>query len=100
MARSTLSATLPHPVVRLLGRRPRSNMRRLPLFLWATLFAVIFGSTACNSVPRTRIERRGAQLYAQMCAVCHGSRGAGYKADQAPAVTHASFLASVSDDFL
>jgi cytochrome c oxidase cbb3-type subunit 3/ubiquinol-cytochrome c reductase cytochrome c subunit len=75
-------------------------MRRLPLFFWAALLAVTLGSTGCNSVPRTRIERRGAQLYGQMCAVCHGPRGAGYKADQAPAITHASFLASVSDDFL
>jgi cytochrome c oxidase cbb3-type subunit III len=75
-------------------------MRRLPLIVWVALFAVTLGSTACNSDPRTSAERRGAQLYAKMCAVCHGPRGAGYKADQAPAITHASFLASVSDDFL
>jgi hypothetical protein len=41
-------------------------MRRLPLFFWAALLAVTLGSTGCNSVPRTRIERRGAQLYGQM----------------------------------
>ena len=75
-------------------------MRRFPLIVWVTLFAVTLGSTACNSDPRTSTVRRGAQLYAKMCAVCHGARGAGYKADQAPAITHASFLASVSDDFL
>jgi cytochrome c oxidase cbb3-type subunit III len=75
-------------------------MRRLPLIVWVALFAVTLGSTACNSDPQTSAERRGAQLYAKMCAVCHGSRGAGYKADQAPAITHASFLASVSDNFL
>jgi cytochrome c oxidase cbb3-type subunit 3 len=35
-----------------------------------------------------------------MCAVCHGDRGQGYKADQAPALAHPDFLATVSDDFL
>jgi mono/diheme cytochrome c family protein/rhodanese-related sulfurtransferase len=75
-------------------------MRRHPFWFWLVLFAVTLGSLGCNAVPKTKIERRGAQLYAQMCAVCHGPRGAGYKADQAPAITHASFLASVSDDFL
>jgi cytochrome c oxidase cbb3-type subunit 3 len=74
-------------------------MRRLPILV-VTVLAFAFASAGCNSVPRTKIERRGAQLYGQMCAVCHGPRGAGYKADQAPAITHASFLASVSDDFL
>jgi cytochrome c oxidase cbb3-type subunit 3/ubiquinol-cytochrome c reductase cytochrome c subunit len=75
-------------------------MRRFPLFLCLALLGITLGSTGCNAVPRTRTERRGAQLYGQMCAVCHGPRGAGYKADQAPAITHAAFLASVSDDFL
>jgi cytochrome c oxidase cbb3-type subunit III len=75
-------------------------MRRLPLFVWPALVAITVVATGCNSVPRTRTEQRGAKLYGQMCAVCHGPRGAGYKADQAPAITHASFLASVTDDFL
>jgi len=75
-------------------------MRRFPLCLCLALFFITLASTGCNAVPRTRTERRGAQLYGQMCAVCHGPRGAGYKADQAPAITHAAFLASVSDDFL
>jgi cytochrome c oxidase cbb3-type subunit 3/ubiquinol-cytochrome c reductase cytochrome c subunit len=35
-----------------------------------------------------------------MCAVCHGVRGEGYKADQAPMLAHPDFLASVSDEFL
>jgi cytochrome c oxidase cbb3-type subunit 3 len=35
-----------------------------------------------------------------MCAVCHGAHGEGYKADQAPALAHPDFLATVSDDFL
>ncbi len=45
-------------------------------------------------------ERRGGRLYQRMCAVCHGANGGGYKADQAPAITHAEFLASASDAFL
>jgi cytochrome c oxidase cbb3-type subunit 3/ubiquinol-cytochrome c reductase cytochrome c subunit len=75
-------------------------MRRFQLLLGLALLVVTYLSSGCNAVPRTRTERRGAQLYGQMCAVCHGPKGAGYKADQAPAITHASFLASVSDDFL
>ncbi len=35
-----------------------------------------------------------------MCAVCHGRAGEGYKADQAPALAHPDFLASVTDDYL
>jgi cytochrome c oxidase cbb3-type subunit 3/ubiquinol-cytochrome c reductase cytochrome c subunit len=35
-----------------------------------------------------------------MCAVCHGRTGDGYAADQAPALAHADFLASVSDEYL
>jgi cytochrome c oxidase cbb3-type subunit III len=75
-------------------------MRRLSPLLCVAVFIVALASLGCNSEPRTKVERRGAQLYGQMCAVCHGARGAGYKADQAPAITHAAFLASVSDDFL
>lgn len=42
----------------------------------------------------------GAERYNRMCAVCHGPNGEGYKADEAPAIGHAAFLSSVSDDFL
>src|SRR5439155_26087680 len=50
--------------------------------------------------PGALSERRGGHVYQRMCAVCHGPTGAGYKADQAPALTHPDFLASVSDGFL
>lgn len=43
---------------------------------------------------------RGGQLYAQMCAVCHGAAGEGYAADQAPRLNQQEFLATVSDDYL
>jgi cytochrome c oxidase cbb3-type subunit 3 len=42
----------------------------------------------------------GRELYTRMCAVCHGEKGEGYKADQAPRLAQPDFLASVSDDFL
>lgn len=35
-----------------------------------------------------------------MCAVCHGPNGEGYKADQAPALAHPQFLATVNNEFL
>jgi len=42
----------------------------------------------------------GARLYSRMCAVCHGPNAEGYKADNAPAIGRAAYLATVSDDFL
>lgn len=44
--------------------------------------------------------QRGAELFARMCAVCHGPSGEGYKADQAPAIGRGEYLASVTDEFL
>jgi mono/diheme cytochrome c family protein/rhodanese-related sulfurtransferase len=43
---------------------------------------------------------RGRELYGRMCAVCHGARGEGYRADAAPALAQPDFLASVNDEFL
>ena len=54
----------------------------------------------CSYHARTPAEQRGAELYARMCAVCHGADGEGYKADNAPALGHPDFLASVSDAYL
>jgi len=42
----------------------------------------------------------GRELYGRMCSVCHGEDGEGYKADRAPMLANAEFLASVSDSFL
>jgi cytochrome c oxidase cbb3-type subunit 3 len=50
--------------------------------------------------PPAELVQHGAELYARMCAVCHGAAGEGYKADQAPALAQPDFLASVSDDLL
>lgn len=53
-----------------------------------------------GSMPRVASAEHGAALYARMCAVCHGAEGQGYVADQAPALSHPDFLATVSDEFL
>jgi cytochrome c oxidase cbb3-type subunit 3/ubiquinol-cytochrome c reductase cytochrome c subunit len=52
------------------------------------------------SVAAQTPAQRGGELYANMCAVCHGPNGEGYKADQAPMLAQQDFLASVSDEFL
>lgn len=39
----------------------------------------------------------GAALYAAYCALCHGTDGEGYTADNANAVANATFLATASD---
>jgi cytochrome c oxidase cbb3-type subunit 3/ubiquinol-cytochrome c reductase cytochrome c subunit len=53
----------------------------------------------CTKHEQTQVQH-GGDLYGRMCAVCHGSVGEGYKADNATALSHPDFLASVSDDFL
>ncbi len=57
------------------------------------------GALECSTRAQVRAQR-GERIYGKMCAVCHGAAGEGYKADNAPALGHPSFLASVSDDFL
>jgi cytochrome c oxidase cbb3-type subunit 3 len=58
------------------------------------------GVSGCGHYEPMHAQRQGAHLYQKMCAVCHGTTGAGYKADQAPALTHLDFLTSASDEFL
>src|ERR1700747_1860989 len=67
--------------------------RRVFILLALVLSAAL---AAC----RTKPEREGAALYARMCAVCHGPNGEGYKADQAPNLRNAEYLASASDALL
>jgi cytochrome c oxidase cbb3-type subunit 3 len=43
---------------------------------------------------------KGAALYGQYCATCHGVAGNGYVADNAPSLRTATFLATATDDFL
>ena len=42
----------------------------------------------------------GQQVYAKLCATCHGAGANGYAADNAPSLRTTTFLASASDAFL
>ena len=66
----------------------------------AALALVICTGLAGAACGQTKQQKEGGELYARMCAVCHGPKGEGYKADQAPALREASYLASASDAFL
>jgi cytochrome c oxidase cbb3-type subunit III len=50
------------------------------------------------SVP-TPVEQ-GAALYTQYCAMCHGSDGEGYSADEANALANPDFLKSADDAYI
>jgi cytochrome c oxidase cbb3-type subunit 3/ubiquinol-cytochrome c reductase cytochrome c subunit len=50
--------------------------------------------------PATPSVARGAEVYAQFCAFCHGAEGEGYTADNANALANPEFLAVATDDFL
>src|SRR5579859_8097602 len=52
---------------------------------------------AARSWASAATTTHGQELYARMCAVCHGAAGEGYRADQAPALAHPDFLASATD---
>jgi mono/diheme cytochrome c family protein/rhodanese-related sulfurtransferase len=75
-------------------------MQRFSFLVKVLALLLGIGLFGCNPLKPARAERHGSQIYRSMCAVCHGATGAGYKADQAPALTHADFLASVTDEFL
>ena len=57
---------------------------------------VMSGAIECSE-PAQTVATHGGDLYERTCSVCHGSRGEGYKADDAPALSHPMFLASVTD---
>lgn len=43
---------------------------------------------------------RGQRLYASVCALCHGTQGEGYRADDAPRLAGQEFLTRANDAFL
>ncbi len=45
-------------------------------------------------------EPSGEELYAQLCAACHGKDRKGYAADHAPSLVNPTFLESATDEFL
>src|SRR4051794_28032128 len=88
----------------LLGRMNAGNARsrlvrryQVLASLAIMLACVLSGSLECHHRELTADEIHGKVLYAQMCVVCHGARGEGYKADQAPGVGRAAFLAAATD---
>jgi cytochrome c oxidase cbb3-type subunit 3 len=77
-------------------------MRSHPFLTIALVVAatVASGTLECSHTGLTPVQTEGAKLYGRMCSVCHGNAGEGYRADQAPALGHPGFLASVNDYFL
>jgi len=84
-------------------RRILNGMYLRQLLQMATLVVAAVASGQLECSPQLALnadQRQGRDLYARMCAVCHGRQGEGYAADQAPALAQPDFLASVSDQFL
>jgi cytochrome c oxidase cbb3-type subunit 3/ubiquinol-cytochrome c reductase cytochrome c subunit len=52
-----------------------------------------------DAAPNPQIDI-GAGLYAKYCATCHGAKGEGYIADNAPSLNNPTFLATATDPFL
>ncbi|HKO52256.1 MAG TPA: c-type cytochrome [Polyangiaceae bacterium] len=76
-------------------------MRNLANFLTLISFLSLASLGACKKPePPPAPLTHGAELYGRMCAVCHGEKGEGYKADRAPRLAQPEFQASVSDDQL
>lgn len=64
------------------------------------LLIAALASAAGEQSRREDPALRGKNLYARMCAVCHGASGEGYRADNAPAIGSPGYLATVTDEFL
>jgi len=76
-------------------------MRSLPKFLVLVSSFALGSVGACKKKPEPPVPlTHGAELYGRMCAVCHGEKGEGYKADRAPRLAGVEFQASVSDQHL
>lgn len=70
---------------------------------FACAIASAVASTTCSSEPLDPTEpiaTRGERLYAETCALCHGSAGEGYRADDAPRLAGQELLSTASDAFL
>ena len=67
---------------------------------WAWLGALLL--VACSSTPEPppAQDTQGAALYQRYCALCHGSDGQGYAADNANALAHPQFLSTATDELL
>jgi cytochrome c oxidase cbb3-type subunit 3 len=78
--------------------RPRSqNASAVSVVALLTTAAA---SLTCGGEPTEAPAVRGQRLYADTCALCHGSQGEGYRADDAPRLAGQELLSTASDAFL
>ncbi|HET6283078.1 MAG TPA: c-type cytochrome [Polyangia bacterium] len=67
----------------------------------ALFLALLVGACARKPpAPANPAVAKGSQVYANLCATCHGASGNGYVADNAPSLRSPTFLGSASDAFL
>lgn len=69
---------------------------------WLVVFSTVFlpAVVTCGGDQSESPVVRGERLYADTCALCHGSRGEGYRADDAPRLAGQELLAHASTEFL
>src|SRR5262249_2633919 len=92
---SAYPAAAVHPDHRNVNRTRRSGR---PIEL---LFVALLMHVQANAAPAPSPQvEHGRELYGNMCAVCHGPAGEGYRADQAPRIAHPDFLSAVNDAYL
>src|SRR5262249_38642388 len=91
---SAYPAAAVHP-----DHRNLDSSRRSGLLIELLLVALVLHAQANAAPPPSEVER-GRELYGNMCAVCHGPAGEGYRADQAPRIAHPDFLSTVNDAYL
>lgn len=70
---------------------------RFPL---ASIIPISMAVATCAAPETEPAAVRGERLYRDTCALCHGARGEGYVADEAPRLASQEFLSHASDDFL
>ncbi len=78
-------------------------MTRRPPLLASTLASLACAALALltsDCAEEAPTAARGGEHYAKYCALCHGDAGEGYRADDAPALRNATFLALGTDAFL
>jgi len=71
----------------------------VPCLLCALVAGLALGAQR-KPPPSSHDVEHGRELYARMCAVCHGPNGEGYRADQAPRIADPDFLSAATDQFL
>lgn len=74
-------------------------MRNVPGFL-LIVTAVSIAASCGSETSSEPVAREGEALFAKYCALCHGDRGEGYRADQATQLANAEFLTIASDAYL